>query len=329
MVGGGKRFQKNGMLWVVCMKDFSKVLVTGGAGFVGSHLVDELVGRGYKVVVLDNFLSGNIKNVSQHLETDGFKLVDGDVRDRRVVRDAMDGVDAVVHLAALIDVEESVKNPVPTHEVNVTGTLNVLEEAVRRGVKRFVYASSTAVYGELNPLPLNEDCPPRPVSPYAASKVSAEFYCKAFYGSYGLDAVVLRYFNVYGPRQERNPYSGVITRFLSNASSGEPLVIYGDGEQTRDFVYIDDVVDATMLALEGGSLADEIFNVCTGKPTAINELAQVVKEVSGRDVQIVYGKARRGDLRYNYGDPAKAEEVLGFRAKVTLRKGLECTYSEP
>ena len=303
--------------------------MTGGAGFIGSHLVDELVGRGYKVVVLDNFRSGRMENVSQHLKSDNFKLVDGDVRDRRVVKGAMDGVDAVVHLAALIDVEESVNNPIETHDVNVTGTLNVLEEAVRKDIKRFVYASSTAVYGEVNPLPLSEDCPPRTVSPYAASKASAECYCKAFYGSYGLDAVILRYFNVYGPRQERNPYSGVITRFLNNVSSGEPLVVYGDGEQTRDFVYIDDVVDATMLALEGSNLADETFNVCTGKPTAINELAQVVKEVSGRNVQIVYDKARKGDLRYNYGDPAKAEEVLGFKAKVTLRKGLEYTYSEP
>jgi len=305
------------------MKDFSKFLVTGGAGFIGSHLVDELVSRGYKVVVLDNFWSGRMENVSQHLKSAVFKLVDGDVRDRRVVRDAMDGVDAVVHLAALIDVEESVNNPVETHDVNVTGTLNVLEEAVRKDIERFVYASSTAVYGEANPLPLKEDCPPKPVSPYAASKASAECYCRAFYRSYRLETVILRYFNVYGPRQEHNPYSGVIARFLNNASRGEPLVVYGDGEQTRDFIYVGDVVEATMLALESANLAGETFNVCTGKSTTINELAQIVKEVTGRNLQIILDKPRKGDLKNNYGDPAKAEEILEFKAKVTLIKGLE------
>lgn len=305
------------------MKDFSKVLVTGGAGFIGSHLVDELVSRGYKVVVLDNFWSGRMENVSQHLKSDAFKLVDGDVRDKRVVRDAMNGVDAVMHLAALIDVERSVNNPFETHDVNVTGTLNILKEAVRKNIKRFVYASSTAVYGEVNPLPLNEDSPPKPISPYAASKASAECYCRAFYKSYGLETVTLRYFNVYGPRQELNPYSGVIAKFLKNASSGEPLVVYGDGEQTRDFICINDVVDATILALEKGGLTDETFNVCTGKPITINELTQIVKEVTGKDLQIVYDKPRKGDLKNNYGDPAKAEEILGFKAKVTLKKGLE------
>lgn len=309
------------------MKEFSKVLVTGGAGFVGSHLVDGLVGRGYKVVVLDNFRSGKMENVGQHLKGDDFKLVVGDVRDRRVVRDAIDGVDAVVHLAALIDVEKSVNDPVETHDVNVTGTLNVLKEAVREDVKRFVYASSTAVYGEGNPLPLSEDCPPRPISPYAASKASAECYCRAFYRSYGLGTIILRYFNLYGPRQGHNPYSGVIARFLDNALSGKPLVVYGDGEQTRDFMYVDDVVKATMLALESNDSVVETFNVCTGKPTTVNELAQIVEEITGRNLHIVYGKTRKGDIKNNYGDPAKAEGILGFKAKISLIKGLKRSLS--
>lgn len=297
--------------------------MTGGAGFIGSHLVDGLVGRGCGVVVLDNLRSGRMENVSQHLGSDGFKLVEGDVRDKRVVVDAMDGVDAVVHLAALIGVEESVNDPVETHDVNVTGTLNVLEQAMRKDVKRFVYASSTAVYGEGNPLPLHEDCPSKPVSPYAASKASAECYCKAFHRSYGLETVVLRYFNVYGPRQEHNPYSGVITRFLSNALSGKPLVVFGDGEQTRDFIYIDDVVEATMLALEGGNSVGETLNICTGKPTAINELVRIVEEVTGRGIQVMYDAPRKGDVTNNYGDPKKAEEILTFKAKISLKEGLE------
>jgi len=310
------------------MKGFSKVLVTGGAGFIGSHLVDELVGRGYRVVVLDSFRSGRMENLSQHLESDDFNLVCGDVRDRRVVKGAMDGVEAVVHLAALIDVEESVNNPIETHDVNVNGTLNVLEEAAGRDVERFVYASSTAVYGEVNPLPINEDCPLEPMSPYAASKASAECYCRAFCRSYGLGTIMLRYFNVYGRRQQHNPYSGVIAKFLNNALVGDPLVVYGDGEQTRDFIYIDDVVDATMLALESGNLVDETFNICTGKPITINELAQIVKEVTGRSLQITYDKPRKGDLKNNYGDPSKAEEILGFKAKVALRKGLQRFVSD-
>jgi len=310
------------------MREFSKVLVTGGAGFIGSHLVDRLLGMGCEVVVLDSFRTGKMENVSQHLKSDRFRLVEGDVRDKRVVRDGMDGVDAVVHLAALISVDESVNNPVETREINVTGTLNVLEEARRQGVKRFVYASSTAVYGEGNSLPLKEDYPPRPISPYAASKASAECYCKAFHRSYGLETVILRYFNVYGPRQEHNPYSGVISRFLNNALNGKPLVVFGDGKQTRDFMSIDDVVEATMLALENSDLVSETFNVCTGNPTTINELAKTIEEVTGRNLQLVYHKPRKGDIKNNYGDPAKASQILRFRAKINLREGLRLLINE-
>lgn len=305
------------------MGEFSEVLVTGGAGFIGSHLVDELLGRGYKVVVLDDFWSGRLDNLTQHLKNDDFKLVEGDVRGRSVVGEAMDGVDAVVHLAALVDVEESVNNPFETHDVNVNGTLNVLKEAVRKGVKRFVYASSTAVYGEGNPLPLREDHPLKPISPYAASKVSAECYCRAFHSCYSLDTIILRYFNVYGPGQNRSSYSGVITRFLQNALNDEPLVIYGDGKQTRDFVYVNDVVEATVLALENDYSKGEILNVCTGNPVTINELAHVVKEVTKKDLKVTYDKPRKGDIKNNYGDPSKAEEILGFKAKISLKNGLK------
>jgi len=311
------------------MNEFSKVLVTGGAGFIGSSLVDRLISKGYSVVVLDNFRSGRIGNLQGHLGRDGFRLVKGDVRDRGVVRDAMDGVGAVVHLAALIDVERSVHNPLETHDVNVNGTLNILNEAVRQGVERFLFASSTAVYGEENSLPLEESCPLKPISPYAASKAAAELYCGAFHRIYGLGTVILRYFNVYGPRQEHNPYGGVITKFLHNALSDKPLVVFGDGEQCRDFVHVDDVVEATLLALKSDYAVGEVFNVCTGKPTGISELANIAVEVVGKSLQVIHSKPRKGDVKRNYGDPSKAEKALGFVARVGLRNGLErCFKSE-
>jgi UDP-glucose 4-epimerase len=305
------------------MRGFSKVLVTGGAGFIGSHLVDKLISRGYSVVVLDNFHSGKIESFREILGRASFEVIEGDIRDRKAVREAMDGVDAVVHLAALIDVEESVNNPFETHNVNVNGTLNILVEAARSGVKKCVFASSTAVYGEANPLPLKEEHPPKPTSPYAASKVSAECYCRVFNSCYGLDTVILRCFNVYGLGQKNGAYSGVITRFLQNALKGEPLIVYGDGKQTRDFILVDDVVEATVLALENANSKGETFNVCTGKSTTINELVQIVKEVVKRDLKVIYDKPRKGDIKNNYGDPSKAEEILGFKAKISLREGLE------
>jgi UDP-glucose 4-epimerase len=305
------------------MGGFSKVLVTGGAGFIGSHLVDKLISRGYSVVVLDNFHSGEMESFCEVLGRESFEVIEGDIRDRKAVREAMDGVDAVVHLAALIDVKESVSGPFETHDVNVNGTLNVLNEAVRSDVRKFLFASSTAVYGEGNPLPLEEEHLLNPISPYAASKVSAEYYCRAFNNCYGLSTVVLRFFNVYGLGQKNGAYSGVITRFLQNALKGEPLIVYGDGKQTRDFILVDDVVEATLLALENANSKGETFNVCTGKPTAVNELVQIVKEVLKRDLKVIYDKPRKGDIKNNYGDPSKAEEILGFKAKISLREGLE------
>lgn len=305
------------------LQKFSRVLVTGGAGFIGSHLVRRLLARGYSVVVLDNFRSGRIGNISECLKDENFKLVKGDVCDRKVVRNAMEDVDAVVHLAALIDVEESVNNPMETHHVNVDGTLNVLNEAVRSSAKKFLFASSTAVYGEGNPLPLKEDYPPKPISPYAASKAAAEHYCEAFHQCYKLPTVILRFFNVYGPRREYDSYSGVITKFVNNALEDKPLVIFGDGEQTRDFVHVEDAVSSIMLALEGANSVGEILNVCTGKPTSVNDLARTVKEVTGKSLHIIHGEPRKGDIRSNYGDPSKAEKILRFKAEVSLKKGLK------
>jgi len=305
------------------MEGCSKILVIGGAGFIGSWLVRELVGRGYSVVVLDNFHSGSIENLYEVSGENSFEVVEGDVRDKGAVRKVINGVDAVVHLAALVDVEESVSNPFETHDVNVNGTLSILEEALKAGVGKFVFASSTAVYGDVNPLPLKEEYSPCPISPYAASKVSAEGYCRASNRCYGLETVVLRYFNVYGPRQTNGTYSGVITRFLHNALRGKPLIVYGDGKQTRDFIYVDDVVNATVLSLENDKVNGETFNICTGIPTSVNALLEIVKEVVGKDLKVVYYKPRKGDIKGNCGDPRKAEEMLGFRARVDMRKGVQ------
>ncbi|MEM3641351.1 MAG: NAD-dependent epimerase/dehydratase family protein [Candidatus Bathyarchaeia archaeon] len=307
------------------MSDFSRVVVTGGAGFIGSCLVRRLLTRGYSVVVLDNFYSGSIKNLKGLCGVGSLKVVKGDVRNKRGVRKVLRGCDAVVHLAALIDVEASVKNPYETHDVNVNGALNVLSEAVRTGVKRFVFASSTAVYGDANPLPLREDYPPRPISPYAASKAAAEAYCVAFNRCYGIETVILRYFNVYGPGQRNSAYSGVITKFLENAVNGKPLTIYGDGKQTRDFIYVEDVVNATVLALEKDGLSGEIFNICTGKPTSVNDLAKILGVIVGKDLEVVYDKPRKGDIENNFGYPFKAEKKLGFKAVTVLKHGLKST----
>lgn len=296
--------------------------MTGGAGFIGSHLVRELVGRGWSVVVLDDFSSGKVDNLGGFVGSDGLRVVKGDVRDRKVVDEVLEGVDVVVHLAGFVDPAESVRRPLFTHDVNVNGTLNVLDACVQKGVGRFVFASSAGVYGDGNPLPLREEYDLRPVSPYAASKVSCEYYCRTFCDCYGLSSVILRFFNVYGPGQGANAYAGVITRFVRNRLRGEPLTIFGDGSQTRDFVNIEDVVEAIVRAVGFKSSKSEVFNVCTGKPMSINDLAHCVCKVLRNDLAVQYVEPRAGDIMHSYGDPAKAQNVLGFKVYVDFEEGL-------
>jgi len=310
-------FQKRGIGLV------DRVLVTGGAGFIGSHLVDGLMSGGFDVVVLDDFSSGRRENLSVHFGKSNFCLVDGDVRVKADVEKALEGVDVVFHLAAIVSVDFSVKDPLLVNEVNVGGTLNVLRESLKAGVKRFVYASSCAVYGEPVNLPINEEHPAKPMSPYGVSKLAAEHYCRVFYEVYGFEAVCLRFFNVYGSRQVVGPYSGVIVNFIDKLKRGEEPIIYGDGEQTRDFVFVGDVVDACLRAMRCKNCVGETINVGSGVETPINRLADALIELFGtRDVKPVYAKARAGDIRRSYADLSKAEGLLGYKPKASLKEGL-------
>jgi nucleoside-diphosphate-sugar epimerase len=307
----------------------NRVLVTGGAGFIGSHLVETLMSEGFDVVVLDDFSSGRRENLSVYSGESNFCLVEGDVRVKADVEKALEGVNVVFHLAAIVSVDFSVKDPLLVNEVNVGGTLNILRESLKAGVKRFVYASSCAVYGEPVNLPINEEHPARPMSPYGVSKLAAEHYCRVFYEVYGIETVCLRFFNVYGPRQMIGPYSGVIVQFIDKLKHGEKPIIYGDGNQTRDFVFVGDVVDAYLRAMRCKNCVGETINVGSGVETSINRLADALIELFGtRDIKPVYAKARAGDIRRSYADLSKAEGLLGYKPKTSLKEGLAILLGE-
>ena len=300
-----------------------KVLVTGGAGFIGSHLVDKLMLDGHEVVVLDDLSSGSLKNIEHHLDEPGFRFVKGDIRYARTVEKALEGVDAVIHEAAIASVPLSIKDPALTDEVNIFGTLNLLEVSLRAKVKRFVYASSCAVYGAASELPIKEDAPLRPLSPYASSKLAAEERCKAFHENYGLETIRLRYFNVYGLRQAAGEYAGVMLKFLERIRRDQPPVIFGDGEQTRDFVYIGDVVEATLLALDREGAAGEVFNIGTGEATTIKKLCEIFLKLTGKThLKPIYMDVKPGDIRHSQADITKAMKLLGYRPKVSLEWGV-------
>ncbi len=294
------------------------VLVTGGAGFIGCHTARLLLERGYDVMVLDNLYSGSRSNVPE-----GAELIVGDVADRDILGRAMRSVDQVVHLAAIVSVDEAREDPWGTLKTNVLGTLNVLEQSYRHGVGRVVYASSCAVYGEQVVLPIVEDAPLRPINIYGASKLSGEALVHAYREEKGLSTVALRYFNVYGPGMRGGPYAGVIYKFLTAALRGEPLTIHGDGEQTRDFVYVADVARANLAALE--SEVGGAFNIGTGASVTINDLARMVLEATGSRSPIIYTDPRPGDIRHSRASIARARRLLGWEPMVSLREGLEKT----
>jgi|MonGeyMetagenome_1017769.scaffolds.fasta_scaffold39724_2 UDP-glucose 4-epimerase len=295
-----------------------KVLVTGGAGFIGSHLVKALVKAGHQVKVLDNLSTGSIENLADVLNA--IEFVRGDVRDYGTVEYAVGGVDAVVHLAALIDVAESVEKPDLYFDVNVRGTYNVVKAS--KNVSTFVFASSSAVYGEPIRVPIPEDHPLMPKSPYAASKVSGEAFVQAFANQYGFRPVILRLFNVYGPKQSR-AYAGVIIEFIRRVSRGESPVIFGDGGQTRDFVHVSDVVEAIMLSLRNEG-ARGVFNIGSGEGITINHLANLIlKSMNREDLKPIYAPPRPGDIRHSIADITRAKKELKYEPKIRLETGIK------
>lgn len=298
-------------------------LVTGGAGFIGSHLVDRLVRESYTVRIIDNLSSGQLENIKGHSSKGTVDFVEGDIRDSALVRKCVDGVDVVVHLAALTSVPFSVEKPDLTFDVNVSGSLNLMHACIEAGVGRFVFASTCAVFGDPEFLPVNEKAQVKPISPYAESKLAVERCCRGFNNRGVLGSVVLRFFNVFGPRQGLSEYSGVITRFVDRCRSQLPFVVYGDGLQTRDFVSVFDVVEGIFAAMQRSNVEGELFNIGSGKATSINDLAKAVLDLAGVDLEIHHEKFRAGDIKDSYADISKAKRMLGFKPKVNLREGLK------
>ena len=305
-----------------------KVLVTGGGGFIGSNLVRALLVRGDDVRVLDNFSTGSRRNL-EGLERE-VEVVEGELRSYERVHNAVRGTEIVFHLGALGSVPRSVQDPLTSSAVNVEGTLNVQLAARDEGVRRVVFASSSSVYGNQSELPLRETMAPDPVSPYGVAKLAAERYCVSFSRVYhSFETVVLRYFNVFGPRQDpTSQYAAVVPRFITAIAAGLPVTIFDDGEQSRDFTYVDNVVDANLLAADAEGANGRIFNLSAGSPTSVNELAETIGRLLGRPVEKTYLPPRPGDLRNSWADVSEARSLLGYEPEVDLGEGLRrtCDY---
>ena len=300
-------------------------LVTGGAGFIGSHVVEELVSRGEQVRVVDSLVTGRRDNLAH---VPGVDLMVGDLADAAVADRATRGVDYVVHLAAIPSVPRSIAEPIATHHANVTGTLSLFVAAQRHAVKRVVFASSSSVYGNAATLPKHEDMPPAPLSPYALQKLIGEQYGKLFYELHGLETVVVRYFNVFGPRQNpSSPYSGVISLFVRCLIERRQPTIYGDGEQTRDFTYVRNVVDGTLRACAAQRAVGRIINVSCGSRISLNALYRMMREQTGSDLEPRFTDPRVGDVRDSQADITRARELLGYEPLVSLEEGLRLTMA--
>ncbi|MDE2125742.1 MAG: SDR family oxidoreductase [Armatimonadetes bacterium] len=307
-------------------RPLNSCLVTGGAGFIGSHLVHALLEHGARVRILDNFTSGNRHNL--HGIENRIEVMEGDVRDAATCHEACSGMQTVFHLAALVSVPESVEQPHRAHEVNINGTLNILMAARETGAERVVFSSSSAVYGDTIVLPTPEDTLPVPTSPYGLQKLCGEHYCRLFFQLYGLETVSLRYFNVYGARQDPNSaYAAVIPRFLTRLASGQHPVVYGNGEQTRDFLHASDVARANVLAatVVQEAAIGNVFNIAGGGATSINQLLNLMREVLGVNIDAVYEPARIGDIHDSVANTSRAATLLEFHPHLTLSDGLAIT----
>lgn len=299
-------------------------LVTGGAGFIGSSIAEVLVERGEEVVILDDLSTGREENI-EHFRSE-VTFIRGDIRDARAVRKALKGVDYVLHQAALASVPRSIEDPVLVNEVNVGGTLVLLEEARRADVKRFVFAASSSAYGDTEELPKREDMAPRPLSPYAISKLAGEYYCSVYSSVYGLSTLSLRYFNIFGPRQDPNSqYAAVIPIFVSQLLRNEQPTIFGDGEQSRDFTFITNVVDANILAAQCENAKGQILNIACGSRYTLNELFSQLKEIMRSALEPRYSDPRPGDVKHSQAEISKAERLIGYSVAVPFEEGLKNT----
>jgi nucleoside-diphosphate-sugar epimerase len=300
------------------------ILITGGAGFIGSNLVEALVKRGEKVRVLDNFSTGKRENLLPF--SNQIEVIEGDIRSYHIVREAIDGMEVIFHQAALPSVPRSIKDPLTTNEVNATGTLNLLQAAKDVKVRRIVYASSSSIYGNNNVLPKRESMIPRPLSPYAVSKLAGEEYCRIFTELYGLETVSLRYFNVFGPRQDpTSQYSAVIPKFISAFLNVYAITVYGDGSQTRDFTFVGNVVKANLLAMESDKAVGKVFNIASGKSHTLKELIELLKYIFNKDPNIKYVTNRKGDVIHSYADITLASEIIGYKVSIDFEEGLKAT----
>lgn len=299
-------------------------LITGGGGFIGSNIAEALLKSGARVRILDNFSTGKRDNILPFRHQ--IEIIEGDVRSFHIVRDAVDGIDYVLHQAALPSVPRSIKDPITSNEVNVTGTLNILQAARDAGVKRLVFASSSSIYGDLEVLPKTEEMLPKPLSPYAVSKLAGEKYCGVFTQIYGLETVALRYFNVFGPRQDpTSEYSAVIPKFVNAMLRGEAPRVYGDGTQSRDFTFVENAVQANLLAckIKETPVSGQVFNIACGKAVTLNHLVDTINQILHTNIKPEYTDRRPGEIQHSLANVGKANQFLGYEVKVDFKQGIK------
>jgi len=299
------------------------IFITGGAGFIGSNLVDRL-SLGSRVTVLDNLSSGLLSNLEK--SKDRITFIKGDILDRELLKGIVAEVEFVFHLAASVGNVKSIEDPSLDMEVNIKGTINLLEACLKSNIKRFVYSSSGAIFGEAKYLPVDEDHPLNPESPYGVSKLAAEKYCFAYYKVHGLPITALRYFNAYGPRQGSSRYPNVIALFFQRIREGKPLTIFGDGKQTRDFIFVEDIVKANILAATHPTAVGEIFNIATGRENDVNKLVTIINRLRSQESKVIYTDSRAGEIKYSRANIEKARKILGYNPEINLEEGVSLTW---